>query len=188
MADGRLRLMWDELNAMRVRQCRAPHQPSDATHLDDVGLHHANTGRDQIRQASESVGLLAGRDCDVKPAGDLTHRLDVVVLHRLLKPPIAELLQYAPDAYGTTDRVAVIGIKSERETVADKSPHRACLSDVARNVDIGLGPVVVKADLHRCGLVFEPGFDNPQHLVDTALAITANRSVKRQPGAPSAAQ
>jgi len=49
-------------------------------------------------------------------------------------------------------------------------------------------PVIVETDLYRRRLVFEPGFDNPQHLVEGALAIAADRGVERQAGAPGAAK
>src|SRR6516162_137788 len=133
-----------------------------------------------------SVGLLAGGHGDVELAGDLAHCPHMVVLHRLLEPPIAELFQNAPDADRAADRVAVVGIKGERETLADELPDSACLGDVAGDVDIGLGAVVVEADLDRRGLVSEPGFDNPQYLTDTALAVAADRGIERQVGAPGA--
>ncbi len=188
MADGRLGLMRHELDAVRMRQCNAAHQAGDPAHLDDVGLHHADPGSDQIGNAGERIGLLPGRDRDVELACDLAHRLDMVVLDRLLEPPIAEFFQRAPNADGAAHRVAVIGVKGERQAVAHQPPHGACLGDVARDVDVGLGPVVVKTDLHRRRLVFEPGFDHPQHIVDTALAIAADRGVERQAGAPGAAE
>ena len=69
-------------------------------------------------------------------ARHLAHRLDVIVLHRLLEPPVAELLQRAADADRAADRVAVIGVERERELVADQLAHRARLGDVAGNVAI----------------------------------------------------
>src|SRR6516162_54677 len=188
MADGRLRLVRYELDAMRMRQRDATHQTGDPAHLDDVGLHHADAGCDQIRQTGERVGLFAGGDRDVELPGDLAHRLHMVVLHRLLEPPVAELLQNAPDADRAADRVAVIGIKGEWETLANQSSDCACLGDVAGNVEVGLGAIVVEANLDRRGLACEPGFDNPQHLVHTAPAIAADRCVERHPGAPGTAE
>ncbi len=188
MADRRLRLMRDQLDAMRIRQCNAPRQPGDPAHLDNVRLHHADPGRNKISKARQGVGLFAGRDRDIEPLSDLAHRLQVVVLHRLLEPPIAEILQRSADADRTANRIAVIGIEGEREAVADQSPHRARLGDVARNVDVGLGPIIVEPDFYGRGLVFEPGFDHSQDIVDAALAIAADRGVERQTSAPSAAE
>src|SRR6202035_3668821 len=46
----------------------------------------------------------------------------------------------------------------------------------------------VEADLYCRWLVIQPCFDNAQHLVDTALAVSADRGVERQAGAPGAAE
>src|SRR5262245_51310814 len=99
----------------------------------------------------------------------------MIMLHRLLEPPIAELFQRPAYTDGSADRIAVIGIEREWEIRADQASHRAGLGDVTRDVDVGFCPVIVETDLDRGRIVFEAGFDNPQHLVDTALAITADR-------------
>ena len=188
MADRRLRLVRHQLDAVRIGQRDAAHQAGDAAHLDDVGLHHPDPGRDQIRQPGERVGLFAGRDRDVEPLRHFAHCLHMVVLHRLLEPPIAELFEHAPDAYRAADRVAVIGVEGEREIIPDQTSHRARLGNIAGDVDVGLGAVVVEADLDRRRLVLQPRFDDAQHLVDAALAIAADRGVERQAGAPGAAE
>jgi len=54
----------------------------------------------------------------------------MIMLHRLLEPPIAEFFENPADADGAADRVAVIGVESEREAVADQSPNRSRLGDV----------------------------------------------------------
>ena len=115
------------------------------------------------------------------------HFLHMVVLHRLLEPPIAEFFEHAPDADRAADRVAVIGIEGEREIIPDQAPHRASLGDIAGNVDVRFGAVVVEADLYRGRLVVQPRFDYAQHLVDATLPIAADRGVERQVGAPGAA-
>jgi hypothetical protein len=93
MTDHRLRLMRDELDTMSICQRNAPHQTGNSAHLDDIGLYHTNAGRDQIGDPGERVGLLAGGDGDIELLRDLAHRLYMVMLHRLLEPPVAELLQ-----------------------------------------------------------------------------------------------
>ena len=188
MADRRLGLVRHQLDAVRLAERLGLHQPGDAAHLDDVRLHHAHAGGDQIGEARQRVGLLAGRDGDVEPPRDLAHCLDVVVLHRLLEPPIAKVFQRAADADRAADRVAVIGVEGEREPVADQLAHRLRLGDVARDVDIGLGAVGVEADFDGRRLVLQPRLDDPQHLVDAALAIAADRGIERQAGPPGAAE
>src|SRR5437899_462865 len=112
----------------------------------------------------------------------------MIVLHRLLEPPVAELFEHPPDADRAADRVPVIGIEGERETVPDQSSHRARLGDVARDVEIELCPVVVEADLYCRGLVRQTCFDDAQDFVDAALAIAADRGVERQARTPGAAE
>src|SRR5260370_10435252 len=112
----------------------------------------------------------------------------MIMLHRLFEPPITKFLQHAPDAYRAGDGLAVIGVEGEREIIPDQSPNRARLGNIAGDVDVRLGAVVVEADLYRCRLVLQPRFDNVQQLVDAALAIAADRSIEREAGAPSAAQ
>src|SRR5712691_8448304 len=97
------------------------------------------------------------------------------MLHRLLEPPEAELLERAADADRAAERIAVIGVEGERKAVADQPAHGLGLGDVAGDVAIKEGPVVVEADLDRGGIVPEPRFDDMQHLVDAALAIAADR-------------
>src|SRR5204863_9280755 len=126
----------------------------------------------------------ASGDGDDEALRDLAHRLDVVMLHRLLEPPIAELFEDAADADRAAGRVAVIGVKGEREAVADQLAHRTGLGDVTGNVGIGPGAVGVEADLDRRRPVLEPRLDNAQNLIDAALAIAADRRVERQAGAP----
>ena len=122
------------------RRARGPARRSaaagDAAHLDDVRLHHAHPGHDQVGQRRQGVGLLAGGDGDVEPPRDLAHRPDMVVLHRLLEPPVAELLEHPPDADRAAGRVAVIGVEGERKIVADQLAHRARLGDVARDIAV----------------------------------------------------
>ena len=156
VADRRLRLMRHEFDAMRIGQRNAAHQAGNPAHLDDVGLHHPDPGRDQIGESSERVGLFAGGDGDVERPRHLAHRLDMVVLHRLLEPPIAEFLEHPADTDGAADRVAVVGVEGEREIVADQLAHRARLGDVAGDVEIRLGAVVVEADLNRRRFVLQP--------------------------------
>ena len=47
---------------------------------------------------------------------------------------------------GAADRVAVIGVESERETITDQAPNRSSLGDVAGYVADRPGAVIVKAD------------------------------------------
>ena len=189
VADHRLRLVRHQLDAVRLRQRRAAHQAGDAAHLDDVRLHHAHAGIDQIGERRQRIGLFAGRHGDVERARDLAHRLDVVVLHRLLEPPVAKFLQRAADADRAADREAVVGIEGERERIADQLAHRACLGDVAGNVAVqhACGRIV-EADLDRGRLVLQPRLDDAQHLVQAAFAVAADRGVERQRGAPGAAE
>src|SRR5229473_8640670 len=110
------------------------------------------------------------------------------MLHRLLEPPEAELLERPSDADRAARRIAVIGIEGEREAVADQPAHGPRLGDVARDVAIEPGAVVVEADLDRGGIVPQARFDDAQHLALAALAIAADRGVERQARAPSAAE
>src|SRR5712691_12736472 len=110
------------------------------------------------------------------------------MLHRLLEPPEAELLERATDADRTAERKAVIGIEGEREAVADQPAHGPRLGDVALDVAVEPGAVVVEADLDRGRVVPEARFDDAQHLALAALAIAADRGVERQAGAPGAAK
>ena len=73
VADGRLRLVRHEFDAMRDADRRALHQAGDAAHLDDVGLHHAHAGIDHVDERLQRVGLLAGGDGDVEPLRHLAH-------------------------------------------------------------------------------------------------------------------
>ena len=94
MAVGRLRLVRHELDAVRMAERGALHEPGDAA------------GSDEICNTLERIRLLAGRDGDVEGAGDLAHRLHVVMLHRLLEPPVTQLLENAPsDSQGEPRRV-----------------------------------------------------------------------------------
>ena len=112
----------------------------------------------------------------------------MIMLHRLLEPPIAELFERAADADRAAGRVAVIGVEGEREAVADELAHRFRLGDVAGDVEIEPGAVIVEADFDRGGVVLEPPFDDAQDLIDAALAITADRGVEGQARMPGAAE
>ena len=90
VTDRRLRLVRHKFDTMRLRQRGAPCQTGDAAHFYDIRLDHADAGGDQIRQPRQRIGLLAGRDCNIETARHLAHRANMVVLHRLLEPPIAE--------------------------------------------------------------------------------------------------
>ncbi|MBV8119027.1 MAG: hypothetical protein JO081_03695 [Alphaproteobacteria bacterium] len=52
-------------------------------------------------------------------------------------------------------------------------PNCSRLGDVAQNIGIEPGAVIVKADFERRRAVFEPRLDDPQHLVEGALAMVA---------------
>src|SRR5947207_10793987 len=119
---------------------------------------------------------------------DLAHRLDVIMLHRLLEPPIAELFERAADADRAAGRVAIVGVEGERETVADELAHRFRLGNVAGNIKIEPGAVVVEADLDRSRVVLEARFDDAQYLIDIARAVAADRGIERQARAPGAAE
>src|SRR5437764_3388808 len=106
----------------------------------------------------------------------------MIVLHRLLEPPIAEFFEDATDAYRAADRVAVIGVEGEREIIPDQSPDRARLGDIPGNVVVRPGAVIVEADFYRRRLVLHPCFDNAQHPVDAAHAIAADRGIERETG------
>src|SRR5436853_7338179 len=162
--DHRLCLMRHELDPMRLRLRGAALKAGDAAHLYDVRLDHAHARGDQIGEPRERIGLLAGRNRDVETLRDLAHRLDMIMLHRLLEPPIAELFEGAADADRAARRVAVVGIEGERETVADELAHRLRLGDVARNVEVEAGAVVVEADLDRGRVVPEGGFSDGTYL------------------------
>ena len=110
------------------------------------------------------------------------------MLHRLLEPPVAEFLERPPDPDRAAGRVAVIGVEGERKAVADQLAHGARLGDIARNVGVEPGAVVVEADLDRRRAVLQPRLDDPQHRVEAALAVAADRGVERQGGAPGAAE
>src|SRR5271167_1861529 len=112
----------------------------------------------------------------------------MVMLDRLLEPPVTEFFEHPPDADRPADRVAVVGVEGERKAVADQLPHRARLGDVAGDVIVGPGAVRVEADLDRRGLILQPRLDDAQYLVDGALAIAADRGIERQGGAPGAAE
>src|SRR6266567_3927000 len=71
------------------------------------------TMRTPVGKPGQRIGLLAGGDGDVEPAGDLAHRLRVIMLHRLLEPPEAEFLERAADPDRAAERIAVIGIEGE---------------------------------------------------------------------------
>src|SRR5260370_25387325 len=104
----------------------------------------------------------------------------MIMLHRLFEPPITKFLQHAPDAYRAGDRVAVIGVEGEREIIPDQSPNRARLANIAGDVDVRLGAVVVEAYLYRCRRVLHPRFDNVQHPLHPALALTADPRLNRE--------
>ena len=72
--------------------------------FDDIGLHHAHSGLDQIGWPKECVGLLAGGNRDVEASRDLAHCSDVIMLHRLLGPPIAEFLTRPRSRYWSRKR------------------------------------------------------------------------------------
>src|SRR5437868_11563112 len=110
---------------------------------------------------------------------DLAHRLHVIMLHRLFEPPIAELFEGAADTDRAASRVAIVGVEGERETVADELAHRFRLGDVAGNVEVEPGPVVVESDLDRGGVVLEARFDDAQYLIDIARAVAADRGIER---------
>src|SRR5216684_915662 len=110
------------------------------------------------------------------------------MLHRLLEPPEAELLERPSDADRAAERIAVIGIEGEGEAVADQLAHGLRLGDIAGDVAIEPGAIVVEADLDRGRIVLEARFDGSQHLVDAAFAIAADRGVERQARAPGAAE
>jgi hypothetical protein len=109
--DGRLRLVRDELDAVHIAERGALHEPGDAAHLDDVRLHHAHAGGDEICNTLERIRLLAGRDGDVEGLRHLAHGAHVIVLYRLLEPEEAELLERTPDADRAAHQVAVVGVE-----------------------------------------------------------------------------
>ena len=78
--DGRLRLVRHELDAVRMAERGALHEPGDAA------------GSDEICNTLERIRLLAGRDGDVERPRHLAHGAHVIV-HRLLKPEEAEFLE-----------------------------------------------------------------------------------------------
>jgi hypothetical protein len=101
------------------------HQAGDATHLDDVGLHHPDARMDDVDEGLERVGLLGRRDRNVEALRDLAHAAHVVVLHGLLEPDVAEFLERAADPDGAADRVAVVGVPREGEVVARRALRTA---------------------------------------------------------------
>src|SRR5439155_9104721 len=113
---------------------------------------------------------------------------DMIMLHRLLEPPIAELFERPADADRAAGRVAVVGVEGEREAVADQLADRPRLGDVAGDVAVEPGAVVVEADLDRRRVVLQALFDDAQYLVNTPYAIAADRGVERQAGAPGTAE
>src|SRR5215469_15247142 len=71
-----------------------------------------------------------------------------IMLHRLFDPPIAEFFENPADVNGAADRVAVIGVESERETITDQAPNRSRLGDVAGYVAVGPGAVIAAGQQH----------------------------------------
>ena len=71
--------------------------------LNDIGLHHAHSGPDQIGETRKCVGLVASRNRDVEVPRNLTHRFDMIMLHRLLKPPVAEFFENPPTRTAPTE-------------------------------------------------------------------------------------
>jgi hypothetical protein len=112
----------------------------------------------------------------------------VVVLHRLLEPRVAQLLQRAAHPDSALHGVAVVGVEGEREVVADQLAHRPGLGDVAGQVDVTRRLVGVEADLHLAGTELQPVLDDLTDLVDRALAVAADGSVERQLAPPGAAE
>jgi hypothetical protein len=148
MTDGRLRLVRHQVDAVRAGQRGHVAEAGEAAGLHDVRLHDVHPGLDQPLDPLQRVLLLAGRDRDVERGGDFLEALHVVVLHRLLEPHIAELLQRAADADRALHGVAVVGVEGEREVVADQLAHGARLGDVAGEIDVARRLVGVEADLH----------------------------------------
>ena len=73
----------------------------------------------------------------------------MIVLHRLLEPPVAQLLQRAADADRAPDRVAIVGVEREREVVPHQLADGPRLGDVAGEILVLLRAVAVEADLDR---------------------------------------
>src|SRR5436305_13736973 len=94
----------------------------------------------------------------------------MIMLHRLLEPPIAELFEGAADADRAARRVAVVGIEGERETVADELAHRLRLGDVAGNVEVEAGAGGSEAVLERARAVLWARFGHAGSPVDLARA------------------
>jgi DNA mismatch repair protein MutS2 len=138
MADRGLGLVRHQVDAVRARQGRHVAEAGEAARLHDVRLDDVDARLDQALDALERVLLLAGRDRDVERVGDLGEALDVVVLHRLLEPHVAQLLQRAADADGALDGVAVVGVEGERERVAERESRqdaRRYLLDARAEID-----------------------------------------------------
>jgi len=79
MTDGRLGPVQHQLHAVGLGERDAALQAGDATHLDDIWLHHPHPGIDQVGHACKRVGLLAGGDGDVELARHLAQLLGMVV-------------------------------------------------------------------------------------------------------------
>src|SRR5690242_2968015 len=112
----------------------------------------------------------------------------MVMLYRLLEPPVAKFLQRSADANRAAAGEAVVGIEGEWEIVADQLPHSACLGDVARYVAVKLRARIVEADLDGRRFVLQSGFRYAQDIVQLAIAIAAYRGIERQRGPPRSTQ
>jgi hypothetical protein len=66
------------------------------------------------------------------------------VLHRFLEPPIAQIFERASDADRAADRIPVIGVKGEWEAVSDQPPHGVGFRNIARDIEVRLGPVIAE--------------------------------------------
>jgi len=132
--------------------------------------------------------LLAGGDGDVEGGRNLGEAVDVIMLHRLLEPHVAELFERPTDADRALHGIAVVGVEGEREVAAHELAHGARLGDIAGEIRVARRLVGVEADLHLSGPELEPLLDHATHLIHAALAVASDRRVEGELAPPRAAQ
>jgi hypothetical protein len=74
------------------------------------GCTNAHAGGDEICNILERTRPLAGRDGDVEGPRHLANGAHVIV-HRLLKPEQAQLLERTPESDSAAHRVAIVGVE-----------------------------------------------------------------------------
>jgi len=82
---------------MRLRQSGAAHQPGNAAHLDDIRLHHAHPDLNQIGERRQGVSLSPAETVMSSRCATSPIAFDLIMLDRLLEPPIAEFFEGAAD-------------------------------------------------------------------------------------------